>query len=126
MTPEIVTLDPITTAATSSATKTILSRYGYTCTLLTLAPGDETPRRLPREVEEHLLFVISGQVTVRSAGINTVLNPETALLIPAGREHSIAASPAGEARLLRIETPARQPTPATLELVTMDREKVTS
>lgn len=121
MSPELVTLDPTTTAPATA--KTILSRYGYTCTLLTLAPGDETPRRSAREVEEHLLYVIAGQVTIRAGGINTVLNADSALLLPAGREHSIAASPASEARLLRIETPARQPTPATLELTTLDRPR---
>lgn len=105
MSPSITTLDPTTTP---NHGKTILSKDGFACSLLTLAPGDETPRRTADQVEEHLLFVVDGEATVRFDDVNTILSKDEALLIPRGKEHVIAAHPGGWAKLLRVDVPPRQ------------------
>ena len=105
MNPQITTLDPVTS---SLNTKTILAQEGFTCSLLTLAPGDETPRHDTNHVEEHLLFVIEGEVTVRTGEVNTLLHKDQALLIPKGQVHVIAAHPGNWAKLLRVDVPPRQ------------------
>jgi len=105
MKPELATLDPVRSPAHS---KTILSQDGFTCTLLTLAPGDETRRVESGHLDEHVLYVIEGEVTVRSDAVNTILTQDKALLVPKGKEHSIAAHPGSRAKLLRLEVPPRQ------------------
>jgi mannose-6-phosphate isomerase-like protein (cupin superfamily) len=105
MNPEITTLDPV---ATSSVARTLLSRDGVNCTLLTLAPGDETPFTDSTSSPEQVLFVAEGQVTVRFGGVNTLVNQEEAYLLPAGRPYSLAASRAGNAKVLRVALPPRQ------------------
>jgi mannose-6-phosphate isomerase-like protein (cupin superfamily) len=101
----ITTLDPVPTPI---ATKTILSRDGFTCSLLTLAPGDETPQRDAHHVEEHVVYVAEGAATVHFDDMNTMLKKDEALLIPKGKAHVIAAQPGGWAKLLRVEVPPRQ------------------
>lgn len=105
MTPLITTLDP---ATASLHTTTILAREGFTCSLLTLAPGDETPRREAHQIEEHILFVIEGGATVRYGDTNTILGKDQALLIRKGEQHVIAAQPGGWTKLLRVDIPPRQ------------------
>jgi mannose-6-phosphate isomerase-like protein (cupin superfamily) len=105
MTPQITTLDPI---ASPVHLDTILAQDGYTCSLLTLEPGSETPQRAAHDVQEHLLFVVDGEVTVRFGDVNTILNKDQALLVPQGRPHAIAGSEGGPAKLLRIDIPPRQ------------------
>jgi mannose-6-phosphate isomerase-like protein (cupin superfamily) len=105
MNSQITTLDPVTPSLHS---RTILAREGYTCSLLTLAPGDETPRREANEVEEHLLFVVEGEVTIRFAELNTIVGQDQALLVRKGEGHVIAAQPGGWTKILRIDIPPRQ------------------
>lgn len=105
MTPQITTLDPITTPLN---TKTILAKEGFTCSLLTLAPGDETPRREADQIEDHLLFVIEGEATIRYGDVNTMLGKDQAVLIRRGEQHIIAASPGGWTKILRVDIPPRQ------------------
>ena len=101
----ITTLQPITTPV---APRTILSRDGFTCSLLTLAPGDETPRGDASHVEEHVLYVAEGAAVVRFDDMNTMLKKDDALLVPHGKPHVIAAQPDGWAKLLRVAVPPRQ------------------
>lgn len=105
MTPSITTLDPVTAPL---RTATILAREGFTCSLLTLAPGDETPRREADRIEEHILFVIEGGATVRYGDTNTILGKEQAVLIRKGEQHVVAAQPGGSTRILRVDIPPRR------------------
>ena len=110
-----MTLNP----ATSPTTKTILAKEGFQCSVTMLAPGDKTPLRDAHEVEEHIVFVIEGQVTVRFGDINTMLNKDEALLIPKGREHLFAAGANSWAKILRVDVPPRQV--VTPQILTIDR-----
>lgn len=101
----ITTLDPVSSPVVS---RTVLAENGFTCSLLTLGPGDETPPRESSQVEEHLLFVIEGEATVRLSDINTMLRPDDALLIPKGQAHVIAAGGSGRTRILRVDVPPRR------------------
>ena len=101
----LTTLDPVTTSFT---TKTILAKEGFACSLLALAPGEETPRRDADQIEDHLLFVIEGEATVRYGDVNTMLGKDQALLIRKGEEHVIGASPGGWTKILRVDIPPRQ------------------
>jgi quercetin dioxygenase-like cupin family protein len=105
MNSEITTLDPVSSTVHS---KTILSKQGFACSLIMLAPGDETPPRESDQVEEHILFVVDGVATVRFEDVNTILSKDEALLIPKGKPHTIVASPAGWAKILRVDVPPRQ------------------
>ena len=105
MTSQSITLEPTTTPANS---KTILSKNGFTCSLIMLAPGDETPPRQTDQVEEHLLYIVEGTATVRFEDLNTILNKDEALLIPQGKRHVIAAHPGAWAKLLRVDVPPRE------------------
>lgn len=105
MSPQITALDPITTLTN---TKAILAKDGFQCSLIMLAPGDETPLRGSHEVEEHVLFVIEGEATVRFGDVNTMLAKDGSLLIPKGKSHLIAAGASGWAKLLRVDVPPRQ------------------
>lgn len=105
MNPQLTTLDPVTTP---TSTKTILNKEGFQCSLIMLAPGDQTPLREAREVEEHVLFLVDGEATVRSGDVNTMLNKDEALLIPKGKAYSIAAGAAGWAKILQVDVPPRQ------------------
>ena len=74
MTSQITTLDPVTP---SLNLKTILAKQGYTCSLLTLAPGDETPRHDVNQIAERLLFVLPSIV----AGTLGVISWRAALVL---------------------------------------------
>lgn len=116
MNPQLTTLDPVTTPTN---TKTILAKDGFQCGLIMLAPGDETPLREAHNVEEHILFVVDGEATVRFGDVNTMLNKDEALLIPKGKAHLIAAGASGWAKLLRVDVPPRQI--VTPQILTVDR-----
>jgi quercetin dioxygenase-like cupin family protein len=116
MNPQITTLDPVTQPVQA---KTILSKNGFTCSLVTLDPGDETPWREASEVEEHILYVVEGEATVRFGDVNTILNRDEALLISKGSAHAITGASSGPARILRVEVPPRQI--VTPQIVSFDR-----
>lgn len=105
MNSSIITLDPVTAR---DPAKTILSKNGFACSLLTLAPGEETPVREADQFEEHLLFLLEGQATVSSDQVNTILHKDEALLLPRGKQHVISAQSNGAAKLLRVDVPPRQ------------------
>lgn len=115
MNAEITTLDPVTSAAQA---KTILAKEGVRCSLITLAPDEETPLREVRDVEKHILFVVDGEATVRLGHVNTMLAKDAALLIAKGKAHLIAAGASG-AKLLRVDIPPRQV--VTPQILTMAR-----
>lgn len=116
MNSQITTLDPVTTA---TVTKTILAKDGFTCALLTLAPGEATPRYESNQVEEHLLFVVEGAATVRFGEMNALLGKDQALLIRSGEAYTIAAQSNGRTKILRVDVPPRQT--VVPQIVTFDR-----
>ena len=105
MNPQLTTLDPVTSATN---VKSILAKDGFQCSLIMLAPGEETPLRESHDVEEHILFVVDGEATVRFDDINTLLNKDEALLIPKGKAHSIVTRGGGWAKILRVDVPPRK------------------
>src|SRR5687768_522239 len=105
MNPQVITLEPTTTPTNS---RTILSKNGFTCSLIMLAPGEETPPRETDQVEEHVLYIVEGMATVRFEELNTILNKDEALLIPRDKQHVIAAHPETSAKLLRVDVPPRE------------------
>lgn len=116
MNSELTTLDSVSSRVVP---KTILSKEGFQCSLITLAPGDETPFREAREVEEHLLFVIDGEATVRFGDVNTMLKQDEALLIPKEKAHLLAATASVPTKILRVDVPPRQV--VTPQILAMDR-----
>ena len=98
----LVTLEPPTH---STLQRTILAQDGIAATVLAFAPGDETaPAANP---EPQLLFVIDGEITVRSGELNTMLHKENALLLSPGQEYAIQVQAGSQAKLLRVTLPAR-------------------
>lgn len=116
MNPQITTLEPV---VPSIGTKSVLAKNGFHCSILTMAPGDETPLRDAHDVEEHVLFAIDGEVTIRFGDLNTMLKKDKALLISKGEAHLIAAGPNGWAKILRVDVPPRQV--ITPQILTIDR-----
>lgn len=116
MTSKTTTLDSVPAPLN---TKTILAKEGFHCSLLTLAPGDETPRREANQVEEHVLFVADGSATIRIGDVNTILAKDQAILIRPGQEYVIAAHPGGWAKILKTDVPPRQI--VTPQIITLDR-----
>jgi len=116
MNPQLTTLDSV---ATPTNTKSILAKDGFQCSIITLAPGDETPLREAHDVEAHILFAIEGEATVRFGDINTMMKKDEALLVPKENAHLIAAGPNGGAKILRVDVPPRQV--VTPQILTIDR-----
>ena len=116
MTSPITTLDPVNT---SLNIKTILAQEGFTCSLLTLAPGDETPRRESNQSDDHILFVIEGEATVRFQEVNTMLAKDRALLVRKGEDYIISGNPVGWTKILRVDVPPRQT--VTPQIIAFDR-----
>ena len=116
MNPQLTTLDP---TASPTNTKSILTKEGFQCSIITLAPGDETPLREAHDVEEHILFAIEGEPIVRFGDINTMMKKDEALLVPKNKAHLIAAGPNGWAKILRVDVPPRQV--VTPQILTIDR-----
>lgn len=88
--------------------QSILAQDGFACSLLTLAPGEETSLHESASDGKHLLFVVDGAVTVQRGEVNTILRKDQALLIPKGDEPVVAARPEGEAKVLQVDIPPRQ------------------
>lgn len=104
MSAHLTTLDP----STSVSPQTILAKEGFHCSLLFLQPGDSTPLQPAPAGEEHLLFVVDGEVTVSSEAVNTIVRQDNALLIPRDREHVVEANLGVPAKILRVDVPPRQ------------------
>jgi len=102
---QITTLDPVTSPTN---VKTILSKEGFQCSIIMLAPGDETPMRESHETEEHIFFVVEGEATIRFETVNTILSKDEALLIPKGKAHVIAANGDRRAKILCLDVPPRK------------------
>lgn len=105
MTAHLTTLDPVSSSISS---QTILAKEGFHCSLLYLQPDDTTPLQPSHAVEEHLLFVVDGEVTVSSGPVNTIVRKDSALLIPKGHEHIVEANLGVPAKILRVDVPPRQ------------------
>lgn len=115
MNPPVTTLDPVTSG---THTKSILAKDGFQCSIITLA-SDATSLRDAADVEEHILFVVEGEATVRFGDLNTMLKKDEALLVPKGKPHRITTDASGGAKILRVDVPPRQV--ITPQILTMDR-----
>ena len=112
----ITTLPPPPAAP---STTTILTKSGFSCSLITLAPGAELPASGAPATDEQILFVIEGEAAVQLGDdVTTMLGRESALLIPSGREPGIVANSGSWTKLLRVQVPAR--TQLVSPLVTMN------
>jgi quercetin dioxygenase-like cupin family protein len=104
MNPQLTTLDPITSPTNM---RSILAKDGFQCSIITLSPGAETPVSEAHDVEEHVLFAIEGEATVRFGDLNTMLKKDEALIIPKGQAHFIAAGPNSWVKILLVVVPPR-------------------
>ena len=93
--------------APTAHTKTILSKDDFNCSIVMLAPRDELPLRESTHADNHIVFVVEGEATLRSGEVNTILNKDEAMLIPNG-EHVIVAHPGARTKLLLVKVPPRQ------------------
>jgi mannose-6-phosphate isomerase-like protein (cupin superfamily) len=116
MNPLLTTLPP---SARAVHTKNILSKDGFTCSLITVEPRHEAPQREAGQGDEYILFVVDGEVTVGFEDVNTILSKDEAMLIPQGKEHVIVAQGDAPAKLLRVEVPPRQV--VTPQILSFDR-----
>jgi mannose-6-phosphate isomerase-like protein (cupin superfamily) len=94
----ITTLDP---SPITTQTKTLLSQEGFTCSLILLAPGGETPRHEAEQADEHILYVAEGRVVIRFGDVNTILGKDQSLLVSKGRGHLRRPHQQGLVRCLR-------------------------
>lgn len=83
--------------------RTVLSGEGLDCTLLALAPAEQTAGPEPHADQDHVLFVIEGSVNVRVGELTFLVNHDEALHIAAGRPYTVAAVPSGWAKILRVD-----------------------
>lgn len=98
------TLETLEHPATSENTRKILAKDGFECALLTLAPEESVTITDHETAEEHLLFVVDGDVAVRRGEIHTLLNKDAALLLPRGEGCTLKAG-AAPAKVLRVAVP---------------------
>jgi glyoxylate utilization-related uncharacterized protein len=89
-------------------TTPVLNQNGFSCALLTLAPGTETELPPSHTPDDQLLYVVDGEVAVLARGVTTLLQRGKAMLLPPGKSTELAARAAAPVRLLRIEIPPRQ------------------
>lgn len=101
----ITSLPPVTTSASS---KIVLSQDGFRCSLHTLPLASTGSSFDVPESPEHLLFVVDGEITVRSGDVNTIVNKDEALRLPDGKSASVEARDGENAKVLQIEIPRRQ------------------
>lgn len=103
----LVTILPPPAAAFSRTP--ILNKNGFSCSLLTLAPGAEIFVSETPEAEEQILFVVEGEAAIRLGNdVTTMLAKDSALLVPGGRQPEIAANSGSWTKLLRVRVPARR------------------
>ncbi|HEY9250468.1 MAG TPA: cupin domain-containing protein [Rariglobus sp.] len=86
--------------------KPVLDEAGFVGELHLLAPGATrgTDRPAPGDT---LLFVVSGSVTAGIGRSNYILDAETTLRIPAGRDHELRNPTGTLAKVLVITLPPR-------------------
>jgi len=102
----LTTLEHPAVAATS---QTLLSKHGFACVLTTLQPSEgATAIDAAQGGEEHLLFVVDGEVSVRTGEITTLLKKEEAFLLPKEQTCSVSAFGQRPAKVLRVDVPPRQ------------------
>ena len=89
-------------------TKKILAKNGFEGALLTLAPAETTTIPDRETAEEHLLFVVDGEVTVRRGEIHTLLSKDAALLLSGGEDGTLQAGAGGPAKVLHVTVPPRR------------------
>jgi mannose-6-phosphate isomerase-like protein (cupin superfamily) len=92
---------------TTRSSRRILSDEGLECSIIFVAPGEETNCSETPPLHDHLLFVIEGSASVTMEKVTCMLKRNDALRLPADREHHISAV-GGSVRLLRVDFPPRE------------------
>lgn len=103
-----ISLQTLARPATPLQTSRVLAENGFTCSLLTLEPGAETPLPAGASPDDQLLFVLDGEIAVESGGLTTVVNRGAATVVAATTTPLLAARTGAPARVLRVEIPPRQ------------------
>jgi len=96
------TMTPMTRSS-----RRILSDDGLECSIVFVAPGEETTCLETPPLHDHFLFVIEGNASVTMEKVTCMLKRNEALRLPADREHRISAM-GGGVRLLRVDFPPRE------------------
>lgn len=92
----------------AGSAKNILSKNGYTCAIIAIERGEALELPVSSTGEDHLLFVLEGEVTVRNGDINTMLKQNEAHLLPKDSDSALVVTGGRSAKLLRVNVPARQ------------------
>jgi len=98
---------PTTINPATLSSRLVLSENGLECSIVSLAPGEETSCIETPPLHDHLVFVIEGTVSVTMDRVTCLLKRNEALRLPADRAHQISAT-GGWARLLRVDFPPRE------------------
>jgi glyoxylate utilization-related uncharacterized protein len=84
------------------AARRILAQDDLECSILTVAPGGQTPCLAAHWTQEHVLFVIEGAAVVQVGDVGVHIRHDDALYIAAGRDATITADSAW-LKLLRVD-----------------------
>ena len=81
----------------------VLSHDNIECSIVALAPGEQITCEDGHWTQEHILFVIDGEVTVQTDDLTMFLKKEAAKHVAPGKHGVITADASGWAKLLRID-----------------------
>lgn len=93
------TMDPVA----FHQARTILSEERMNGSLLLLESGQELALGQDASLQEHVLFVADGSITIRIGELSHVLNKDQAMHIAAGKDASLRNDTQGWAKILRLD-----------------------
>jgi hypothetical protein len=86
----------------------VLTQNGFNCTLITLEPHAETVLPAIPSPDEQLLFVLKGDLAIKTDGVTTLLSREAATLLPSDRPVVLTTPAGSSSRALRVQIPPRR------------------
>lgn len=86
----------------------VLAQNGFNCTLLTLDAGAESVLTASQSPDEQLLFVLEGDLAIKTDGLTTLLSREAAMLLPSDKPVVLSAPAGSPSRALHVEIPPRR------------------
>lgn len=105
MNPILETPKPVSSHA---SIKEVLSRHGVTASLIAIDPSSLFPGEGGSTVHQDMLFLIDGEATVGINEVNTILQKEDALLVPAGAAYTVSTG-AAATKMLKVVIPLPLP-----------------
>jgi redox-sensitive bicupin YhaK (pirin superfamily) len=87
--------------------KPVLNQDGCIGELIQLEPAAELAL-VGAAVADRLLFVVTGNVTIDTDGLTTLVGEHAAHLLPAGRPATLTAGQNGPASVLQVHLPVRR------------------